>query len=389
MNSITAIGQVDEGMLLNASLCLIHEDKRTKHSITSEFDYYTTLFKIEKFIEQLRKEGIPQQRYWLGSRNPARFEQIEGDRLGKMFLRLMLKSPIHPLCIQLKNPSHSFHPSYLLFVEAIKKYQLDLLTIADIRFHQSQTKDLINQLNTSIHFIQKKAQTAKFTKKCKSHSRSSLKNFRGSIRLVDHLFKKRSRLLVVRFDLGYQHDFKYMSNNLSAISKQECFEHRANFIKSLHDIFRNNELCAYIVKTEFKPQKSFHHHVVIFLDGSKVRQGISIADVLGNHWSNVITQGRGLSINLNRKYSGLHNCYIGMIHRSDTTMINNLKEHVIGYICKPDYYYRFVAPTGQRAFCKSEIKEKINERKNSRLVSSRRIMATTLQKGNPQSQYIH
>lgn len=384
MDSITAIKQVDEGMLLNASLCLIQEDKKTKHSITSEFDYYTTLFKIEKFIEQLKKEGIPQHRYWLNSCYHPRFQQIEGDHLGKMFLRLMLKSPIHPLCIQLKNPFHSFHPSYLLFVEAIKKYQLDLLTIADIRFHQNQAQDLVNQLNACIQLIQKKAQTAKFTKKCKSHSRSSLKNLRGSFRLVDHLFKQRSRLLVVRFDLGYQHDYKYLSNNLSAISKQECFEHRANFIKSLSDIFRNNELCAYIVKTEFKPQKSFHHHVVIFLDGSKVRQGISIADVLGNHWSNVITHGRGLSMNLNRKYAGLNNCYIGMIHRSDTPMINHLKEHVIGYICKPDYYYRFVAPAGQRAFCKSEIKEKITKHKKRHAPSQHQIMATQRQKKSPQ-----
>jgi hypothetical protein len=389
MDSITEIEQVNEHLFFNASLTLVQEDKETTHALTTEFDYYTTLFKIEKLIHELKNDDILHHRFWLNCQSRLQLRQVHGDRLGKKFLALLLKSPVSPIAIQTKNPSHAFHPSYLLFIGAIKRYQLDLLTIADLHNHQGKADVLLNQLNACVQFIQKKAQSLKFAKKCKSHNRSSLKNLRGCFRLVDHLFRQRSRLLVVRIDLGYLRNYKYLSNDLSAVSKHEFFEHRANFIKSLGAIFRNNELCAYIVKTEFKPQKTFHHHVVIFLDGSRVRQGISIAEILGKNWNNVITQGRGVSINLNEKYAGQDNCYIGMIHRSDTAMISNLKERVIGYICKPDYYYRFVAPLGQRAFCKSEIKEKITEHKKSKAISSRGIIATQLQKGYPKSQYIH
>ena len=64
---------------------------------------------------------------------------------------------------------------------------------------------------------------------------------------------------------------------------------------------------------------------------------------MGKYWVDTITNGRGAYWNVNNnadRYDELGRLGIGVINWKDTQLRNNLKEFVIGYLCKVEQFIR-------------------------------------------------
>lgn len=189
---------------------------------------------------------------------------------------------------------------------------------------------------------------------------------------INGLFDYRSRLLVIRIDLSYRKGlFRKTTTNISnkPLSKQkhklealrawslEVQEHRKMLLKSLKKQYSKGFI-GYMWKLEYTEAKSFHYHMMFFLDGSEHREDITIAKNIGELWVNQITQGDGLYWNCNANKDKYRNLGIGMINHNDEALRNNVLETAF-YLVKRDYLIRSVMFNSKnRAFSKGQNPEK-------------------------------
>jgi len=157
-------------------------------------------------------------------------------------------------------------------------------------------------------------------------------------RYIDALFKRWSRLVVLRFDLGYK-DLDVYNIDINVMLK--------DLIRFFGNM-RHNQLFAflrgYILKLEYGVGRGIHCHVVIFLDGTERNSysHVYFAKEMGKYWEDVVTKGRGNYWNANANadhYEKMGRGAIGEINWNDTDKIENLKKYVVGYLCKMDQYF--------------------------------------------------
>ena len=146
---------------------------------------------------------------------------------------------------------------------------------------------------------------------------------------IDALIENNSKLCAIRVDLKYKQEFS-KDVSLDVINKdlKRMLDNRRNN----KTIFGNN--IGYIIKKEVSNNGNLHLHALFFEDGNKVQKATYKADQIGKYWSEDITKGKGCYENCNKnKYE---NNGIGMIDYSDEEKINNLKNHAVSYLYKPD-----------------------------------------------------
>ena len=172
---------------------------------------------------------------------------------------------------------------------------------------------------------------------------------------INGLFDYRSRLLVIRIDLSYRKRlFRKITTNISnkPLSKQkhklealkawslEVREHRKMLIKQLKKQYSKG-FVGYMWKLEYTEMKSFHYHMMFFLDGSEHREDITIAQNIGELWVNQITQGDGLYWNCNAYKDKYRNLGVGMISHHEDVLRDNVINTAL-YLVKKDYLIRSV-----------------------------------------------
>jgi hypothetical protein len=193
--------------------------------------------------------------------------------------------------------------------------------------------------NTLVKNIRNEWKKKKLQKKQNARIKEVNDRYKKYCEYVDALFKIRARLVVVRVDLYYE---KQYSNQMSII----------DLVNDLDHLFRN-ERCnslfddreGYIVKLEYGVDKGVHCHVLLFFNGSERKNSshVYFAEQIGEYWVNTITKGRGAYWNVNDNaddFDRLGRRGIGVINWSDTRLLKNLKEHVVGYLCKGDQFIK-------------------------------------------------
>ena len=159
-------------------------------------------------------------------------------------------------------------------------------------------------------------------------------------RYIDALFETWSRLVVLRFDLGYK-GLDVYNIDINVMLK--------DLIRFFGNMRHNKKifgyLRGYILKLEYGVGRGIHCHVVIFLDGAE-RSGYShvyIAKMMGKYWEDFVTEGRGNYWNVNANadhYEKMGRGALGEIKKKDAVKIKNLKKYVVGYLCKGTQYFR-------------------------------------------------
>lgn len=159
---------------------------------------------------------------------------------------------------------------------------------------------------------------------------------------IDQWFAKLVTLIVLRIDLSYLPD---LWETITLDDLRADFEH-------LYNNARNNKIYrgwrGYIAKIEYGLGKGFHMHLILLFDTQhkQALRHIHLAKLIGEYWKNVVTKGRGQYWNCNansNKYDAWGKLGIGLVDARDTKKLDNLKEHVISYLCKMD---QFIRPLG-------------------------------------------
>jgi hypothetical protein len=260
-------------------------------------------------------------------------------------------------------PIHGFHPYVSIFINNA----LDCSLRSAIEHQRSLKKsnslyqmgvdyevmlDLIIRMKTFVMQILEVTGTFEFKDLINKAHRTANKNHEGMMRYIDSLFEHYSRLVVIRLDL-YE-DGPIMS--LNDIEKKYWqakydFKHLLNNAK-MNSLF--DDKVGYIWSLEYGPERGYHYHLVLFFDGSQVRDDVNRAWEIGEYWQWVITNGRGSYWNCNAHKEDYKYCGIGVIHHSDVEKINNLKQ-AAAYLIKVDHYVRMLTQDNGRTFGRGEI----------------------------------
>lgn len=263
-------------------------------------------------------------------------------------------------------PDSKFSPYVNLYLQTKEKYR----KFDDMDFLKYLKKGLLSDF-----FKKEVVQQRKYA----SEYKRSVQDY------IDGLFDYRSRLLVIRIDLSYRkgllatpHNenglFKKITNkNKSDMNKPfvkpvqklkflkdwslEVQKHRDMLIKQLKKQY-SKSFVGYMWKLEYTEIKSFHYHMMFFLDGIKHREDITIAQNIGELWVDKITQGNGLYWNCNAHKNQYRNLGVGMINHHEAVLRDNMLNTAF-YLVKKDYLIHSVMFNSKnRAFGKGQIPNK-------------------------------
>lgn len=275
-------------------------------------------------------------------------------------------------------PVHKFDPYVKLFIKnlnddtfsiPIQQYLCGYYDYTTQQLVMPRTQELVNKtvdtLNRFIDSIRQEAASKEFKQRIWYYQRLSKKNYRSLMKYIDNLFMRHGRLLVLRVDLHYLYDdaIPFMATDKIYQKYWQVKKDREHFFNNMRSNKFFDNLLGYAWKLEYGTQKGFHYHMMFFFQGAKVQEDSNLAMKIGKYWTDVVTKGRGLYYNCNRKArkDTYDNLGIGMINHYDTELIENLKK-AAHYLAKTDYVARLFVldEDGKkgRTFGKSEMKER-------------------------------
>jgi len=273
---------------------------------------------------------------------------VEVNKIGKQIIRIL--SPyFNRFDDYLMNSLVNFQvsPNAMVLMEEFNKIEARRL----VEFRSIRPDAVCDRLNEAVSAIREKINTPEFRKQMHNFRRSSDKNLKSFRLYIEKCFEIYSRLLVLRIDLYYKlGTFAEKSLDDSFKIAQQHWQKWIRRFKNKMD----KAYVGYVKILEYGYQKSLHFHVLLLLDGSLVRQDITIATLAGKDWSDVVTQGAGRSHNCHLKKEYYRRLGIGMIHANDKDAQAALND-IMAYMIKIDYFIKLVTPDGSRVFSKGDM----------------------------------
>lgn len=191
---------------------------------------------------------------------------------------------------------------------------------------------------------------------------------------INELFDYKSKLLVIRVALRYKEDylipdFKYDVKNNGEYNKylREKSSTVKNDLKTLIGILKilyNDDLIGYMWKLRYSPQKKFYYQLMIFLDGDRYTQDVSIAKKICELWKDDVTQGNGECTNFNAYKKQHHNLGLGIKYKDERDSV--IQEAKI--FIQHDYFINsMLSGKKQRTFSKGHIPNKTRSGRPSKV----------------------
>lgn len=331
--------------LAESTLAYSSNGDSTQCVITQEYDLANNVSCLVRFVEKL----IPSIQPLFKVEQLKRTRYLRATKMGKDFLQL-----IRYVIPEFKRhfTIHRLHPCAELLINSVTIRHLDKVDLQPNMVMGDEATQIIDVLNGCIEELRELGRGTRFKVALDRFGRSARKNFQELQKYVDALCEKHSRQLVIRIDFGYRKGMFWPNDveNVGA-SYSDVKAHRLKLMRYLNSKLPDRCITGFALKLEYGLEKGYHYHLLLFLDGAKVREDITIAKLIGEHWNKIITDGRGLYYNCNAFKSGYKMCGIGMLHHSDATMREGLKNAAL-YMTKTDCLIQFVTPNGDRAFWK-------------------------------------
>lgn len=224
-------------------------------------------------------------------------------------------------------------------------------------------------LNCFVEAIRQDAKNPEFRRAVKNFERSSNKNHKSLMSYIDALFRVHSKLLVLRIDLEYRVSEEDGKSWGVKLNHEQVAKHRVAFFRALPAFLKKtldkDVLAGFVWKLEYGPVNGWHYHSLIFLDGQKVRQDVSIGKAIGEYWNEVTGDvGRYYNCNGNKKvYEQRSKLGIGLIDHRDRALRKNLESEVSAYLTKVDACVKLTLPDKARGFGKGVLSETKNPKK--------------------------
>lgn len=191
-----------------------------------------------------------------------------------------------------------------------------------------------DRLNLLAEEMRRRSTTDDYIKRVNARISRAEKNLKRLMDLEQYMFSKRKRLLVLRFDLGYQS--KYADGVTTVQAKADLERFLAN--RRHNSLF--STMKGYCWKLEYGGHgKCIHIHFTAFLDGSRSQSDGWLSHQMGKYWVDIITKGTGTSHNCNMSKNRYKRLGIGEIHASDVELRGNLRE-ALAYLAKSDICFR-------------------------------------------------
>lgn len=307
---------------------------------------YRNVWLIDTFIRKLKANHDVSDLVKTVNRNGRQI--IEWSAFGKEFVDLIAKAYSIQADLSSLTPFLTPHPSVKALMDSadavgpqFTNYYAPGLRASDPEARR-QVASFLEKLTKSANLLELKKASDNLRRSCN-------KNFKGLSTYLLSLIRKLKRVLIVRLDLLYHHDFAmdYKASTHARIS--------ADRVKFLNMIRRDYPAFAgYAWKLEFGIQRRWHLHTLLCFDGDEVCNDIIIGRTLGEEWVK-LTGGKGDYYNCNGKRGSYRFDAIGMVRESDQTKIDWLMEYAATYLTKLDYFVGLQLPADCRAFGKGQI----------------------------------
>lgn len=222
---------------------------------------------------------------------------------------------------------HKFHPYLDVTLKAIESAEAAINGALSSR-DQNALHQAIADLASEIY-----AQTnsESFKAALRNFERNAEAKLRRALNYLLSLFRKRSRLLVLRVDLYVREEGRLWSYTPEADAAFDKFAAALSSSTIVPDVL------GWMSAREDGIERGRHYHVMAVLDGHEHRAGVSLAKMLGEYWvKECVGSGRvGSYFNcfaLEEKYKHLG---IGLIHYTDAKRLLGLF-YATRYLCKND-----------------------------------------------------
>lgn len=246
--------------------------------------------------------------------------------------------------------AHTLNPFVDVYVQAVREHDVDGMATYDLKTYVDEAaQHWVVRMNAFVQTLRTRTRTPEFKTAIRKSQRSCNKNCKNFLKYLEALFQKNGRILGLRADFSYRKTYNFDQAGAD-ISYAEAKRHREALVDEIRKRFKG-VLLGYVWKFEYGLIKGYHSHFLIFLDGSKVREDVTIVKMLGEHWSTVITEGKGAYHNCNANKSSYRFCGIGELRHDDPLIWQGL-ENIATYLTKPDHYVRLNMPGDDRALGK-------------------------------------
>lgn len=239
-------------------------------------------------------------------------------------------------------PECIFNPFVKAAIDAITAEKGDRhLCPLEVYESLGEAQSISDMMNRIVDNIRARMSDEAFKSTIRNHERAVNQNRLSLGHLVNAVFRRHAKVLVVRLDLSYLKS-SLRPLDTQNLSCEDVVRHREKLLADVRKMFKG-KLITYVWKLEYGPMRGYHYHTFFFLDGSQCMQDIVIAKMIGEHWSKVVTGGSGSYFNCNANKESYPALGIGMISYNDWEKINNLKNRSLEYVVKADYYVRSMA----------------------------------------------
>lgn len=223
-----------------------------------------------------------------------------------------------------------------------------------------------DSMNGFVAKLRKKLRSDEFSKSVTNLKKKISNNKNSLLKYINALFNAHSRLLVIRLDLSYKKKpTPYLKKHEFCEQLEKAQEHRHKLIQHLKRKQLKDAFVGYAWKLEYGLEKSFHYHMIFFLDGSKYRKDVEIAKSIGEYWVEQVTEGNGLYWNCNANQDSYRANGIGTVNYYDKDKRKNLEQASL-YLIKPDYFVRVFMPNGGKAYDRGQMPKNIETRGRKR-----------------------
>lgn len=272
---------------------------------------------------------------------------------GKKFLRLINQgcdTKCHSMPFVDSNPYvHAYHSS----LEEMGFRSMD----------EYDPCELVERLNGAVANIRGFFQSQEMSQHLAKLDKAKEKRKKGAEAIIEAYRSRYARLEVLRLDLSYRKG-KYVDLDVFGTALKEV---KADWERFRHDLVSGGVVAGvvgYLAKLEYGLLSGFHFHIIVLCDGSKHREDITLAKMLGEHWSNkVVSRGEGRYYNCNRHKSDYRFLGIGSLNYYDNAKYDALVNLVVEYMVKTDHVMAIEAP-GERIWFRSAHKaSKSNKRR--------------------------
>lgn len=267
---------------------------------------------------------------------------VSNSLTGKKFISLITKGCKNGFN---KIPLVNSHPYVRAYHTAIERLKLNELNKWD-------PNDQMVRLNAAVTMIRDECRSEAMRQHMRKLDNTKRVRSKGAKKLIESLRSRYARLEVVRIDLSYRAG-KYIDLEEFADALEEVKRDWEKFRYDLASEVSLPSAVGYLAKLEYGLLSGFHFHVVVIYDGSKHREDITLAKMLGEHWVyQVVTGGEGRYYNCNRHKKKYRYLGIGTLNYYDHAKYSALVNLVLEYMVKTDYVLASEAP-GERIWFRS------------------------------------